>query len=87
MRSCGHAPIENAGCAIALLVIFLEDRARQTQAVRLLVLSWLAWLVRVVFHLRRLDFPPALRRRPVSKMAAPGLAGRQMRGSVAWVAG
>jgi hypothetical protein len=33
----------------------------------------LAWVMRV-HHLRRLDFPAALRRRPVGKVAAPGLA-------------
>jgi len=46
----------------------------------------LAWLVRV-FNLHRLDFPTALRRRPVGKVAAPGLAGMRMRRGVAPVAG
>ena len=39
-----------------------------------------------VLRLRRLDFPPALRRRPVGKVAASGLAGVRMHRSVVPVA-
>jgi len=81
--------IEIAGCGTALpAFIARESRARQPEAARFRVLGRLACLM---LHVdRRVHGPvfvPALPWRPVGKVAAPGVAGRQMQGSEAVVAG
>ncbi len=70
-----------------LLVVFLEDGARQHPAVRFRVLGRLGWRWRMVFREHGLDFKAALRRRPVGEVTTRGIAGRRMLGMVTLVTG